>query len=178
MTFNVIFVILIFYGLCRMDPYNTEAGTKWLEEHFKPLVSLIIKMNAVYVQPTAYLLHVTHFAIHGRDIVRLLDWHMFGHVYRMIGRSGYIFGGVLLGFTTSFVLLHYNHLVMVPTAEQGVQWKVSSIACLFVVHQLPCMILGILHYSKYATNRALGLMLENLEAKTNIGMNKIGAQIS
>ena len=170
-TVNLTFVITIFYGLCKMDPYNIEAGTKWLEDHFKPLVGLIIKSDAIYVHPLAYALNIIYFTMFGRKIVQLLDSDEFGQVYQaMIGGKS-TFCILLMLYTLAFIMQRYNHIVMIPEEGQGIGWKVASIMCMFVLHQHQYMILGVLHYAKFSTNQSLELELKQLQStSTNIGM--------
>lgn len=165
---NLFTFTAIVLGLCRMDPYNVEAGSHWLEEHFKPLVALLIKVDAVYVHPATYLAQVVYLTVNGPAIVRLLDHHIFSSVYRSLSHEKVISLTALTAFTGGFVVLHFEHITMVPEGGQGLLWKASSLLCLFVMHQLQCMILGLMHYGKYATLRALERLLGQLDSTATI----------
>lgn len=167
--YSLLVVCGVLYVFSQMDPYNVEGGGQWMAEHFKPLVGLLMRTEGIYIQPIAFLLYASYFKVYGRTIVQLLDEDTFGTIYRTFGNEKYICIGTLLVYTLSYVLRHFQHIVMERSEVQGLLGKVLGLLCIFLVHHQQCFTLGTLHYGKLATYHALRDLRCDLDTNTTIG---------
>ena len=147
-----------------LDPYSVNDTANELDRHFKPLLSMVIRLNMIYMYACIHIIFWSYFMFHGRRIIKLLDCESLQSIYCDPRRKS-------IRMFVCFIIINNCYFIMetIKDLRSIFNDSIENFLLLFLqilssysLYLDMYMVYGILYYFKYGVLQLLIQLTHNV----------------